>query len=580
MDALLSYYERELDFLHREAREFGRRYPRMAANLQLSSTGSDDPHIGRLLEAVALLTARVNMRLGDDYAGFAENLLDALYPQHAQPRPACATARYRRVPDLDTAAAGRLVSRAAPMRPLPFKPLFEPRVSDPDVLGVTFRGAESLVLSDGRTWSGANLAVVFDGPVPSCIRLFVTGDAGMASIVRDALYFGVADVVVPDGVGGLLGGGSVSLAVPAGIDVLTSPVSHAHPGYEHLRDLFTFPDVFGYFDICLPVSAPGATREVRLLLGRAEHTERDAVLGRIDHTHLLTRCAPVVNVYSTSVTFGPSDAHRSQYTMQGPHPDMAVISVAAVHLRTSQAAKEEVVPHYYHGRRPSDERTGCFWVSHPGGPALNDAASTGAVRLMLIDDERRPAMDVGILTVAAQCCDGDLPSRLMSGTPTGVLYGGPRGEPMADLVTSPTRYLPAAPRRDAAWHLISHLRLSHTSLLGPDASVLREFLALHAAATSESNHAIDGLIGVAHQSVTRWMPGAFPPTLARGTEITLSIDEKHFVGAGLHAWVHALDRFFASYAQMNTFVQLVVRSTRSGNEIHRCPLATGTGPLV
>lgn len=581
MDTLLSYYEREIDFLQKEAREFGRRYPRIAANLKLSDQGSEDPHIGRLMESMALLTARVNMRLGDDYAGFAENLLDALYPQHAQPRPACAVARFCRLPTPDgDALPGELASQAGAVRPVKFSVLFKPCASDPDVVAVRFHGMQTLRLRDGTTWSGASLSIKFDAPVPSRIRLFVNGEPGLASAVRDALCFDVADVLVADPSGMFAGGGAVSWVGPEEGDPIAPPASHAHPGYELLRDLFTFPDKFGFFDICLPGVAAEPVREVRLLLASRDPAARDAVFSRVDHTHLLTRCAPLANLYRTSVTFGPAGAHRSQYTVAGNGTGMAVVSVLGAHLRGGQGTKEEAVPHYYHGRRPNEDRTGCFWVCHPGGPTADDPAPEGSLRLMLVDDERRPAVASGTLSADALCCDSDLPARLICGTPSGALYGGARAQPVAELVTSPTRYESAPPRKDAAWHLLSHLRLSHSSLLGPDASVLREFLSLHASATSAARHVIDGVVGVAQRSVTQWMPGAFPPTLARGTEITLTVDETYFVGMGLHAWVHVLDRFFAGYAQINTFTQLVVRSSLSGKEIHRCPLATGTGPLI
>lgn len=577
MDTLLSYYEREIDFLQTEAREFGRRYPRVAANLKLSDQGSEDPHIARLLESVALLTARVNMRLGDDYAGFAENLLDALYPQHAQPRPAGAVARFRRsptdgkedVPDEVTSKVGTSVR---------FRTLFKPRVPDPDVVGARFHGMQTLRLRDGTTWSGVSLSLAFDEPVSSRVRVFVNGEPGLASTVRDALCFDVVDVLVADGSGTYAGGGSVSWVGPEESDEVEMSVSHTHPGYELLRDLFTFPDKFGFFDIQLPGSATAPVREVRLLFTPGDRGARDTALGRVEPTHLVTRCAPLLNLYRTSVTFGPAGAHRSQYVAAGN--GIAVVSVLVAHLRSSQGANEEVVPHYYHGRRPNDDRTGCFWVSHPGGPTEDDLGSEGSLRLMLVDDERRPATASGTLSAEALCCDRDAPSRLICGTPSGALYTGVRAEPAAELVTSPTRYVPAPRRKDAAWHLISHLRLSQSSLLGPDAAVLREFLALHAPATSDARHAIDGIVGVSQRGSTQWMPGAFPPTLARGTEIALTIDETFFVGVGLHAWVHVLDRFFAGYAQINTFTQLVIRSSSSGKEIHRCPLATGTGPLV
>ena len=94
MDSLLPYYEDELAALKLRGREFSDRYPRVAAGLRLSDEGSDDPHIERLIQSVAMLTARVALRLDDDYAGFAAKLLDAIYPHYKRPFPACAIAQF------------------------------------------------------------------------------------------------------------------------------------------------------------------------------------------------------------------------------------------------------------------------------------------------------------------------------------------------------------------------------------------------------------------------------------------------------------------------------------------------------
>ena len=67
MEDLLPYYERELGWLRRYGREFAERYPKIAGRLLLSADGSQDPHVERLIEAFALLSARTSKRIEDDY---------------------------------------------------------------------------------------------------------------------------------------------------------------------------------------------------------------------------------------------------------------------------------------------------------------------------------------------------------------------------------------------------------------------------------------------------------------------------------------------------------------------------------
>lgn len=67
MDDLLPHYERELAFLRTRAGDFARQYPKIAGRLQLSGDVGDDPHVERLIEAFAFLSARIHKRLDDDF---------------------------------------------------------------------------------------------------------------------------------------------------------------------------------------------------------------------------------------------------------------------------------------------------------------------------------------------------------------------------------------------------------------------------------------------------------------------------------------------------------------------------------
>ena len=64
-DDLLSYYRRELDYVRQAGREFARMHPQTAARLELGGMESPDPHVERLIESFALLTARVRNKIED-----------------------------------------------------------------------------------------------------------------------------------------------------------------------------------------------------------------------------------------------------------------------------------------------------------------------------------------------------------------------------------------------------------------------------------------------------------------------------------------------------------------------------------
>ena len=66
-DALLPYYDRELNAIRALAAEFAEANPKIAGRLRLSADAVDDPHVARLLEGIAFLAARVHHRLDDEF---------------------------------------------------------------------------------------------------------------------------------------------------------------------------------------------------------------------------------------------------------------------------------------------------------------------------------------------------------------------------------------------------------------------------------------------------------------------------------------------------------------------------------
>src|SRR5690606_25628554 len=92
-------------------RDFAGRYPKIASRLLLSADGSQDPHVERLVESFALLSARISKKSEDDYPEFTEALLGVLYPHYLRPFPSCSIASFDMGPALSKLAAPVRVPR-------------------------------------------------------------------------------------------------------------------------------------------------------------------------------------------------------------------------------------------------------------------------------------------------------------------------------------------------------------------------------------------------------------------------------------------------------------------------------------
>src|SRR6478672_3797999 len=83
----LDLYNRELQLLNEQAREFAAAYPGIAERLGGILEDRVDPLIGGLLEGAAFLAARVQLKLKHEFPEFTNNLLEQLVPHYLAPTP-------------------------------------------------------------------------------------------------------------------------------------------------------------------------------------------------------------------------------------------------------------------------------------------------------------------------------------------------------------------------------------------------------------------------------------------------------------------------------------------------------------
>src|SRR3954469_12645724 len=94
IDELLTYYNGELAFLRELGAEFAARYPKVAARLLLEADKCEDPHVERILEGVAFLTARIRRKIDDEFPEITDALLGILYPHFQRPLPSMSIVQF------------------------------------------------------------------------------------------------------------------------------------------------------------------------------------------------------------------------------------------------------------------------------------------------------------------------------------------------------------------------------------------------------------------------------------------------------------------------------------------------------
>ncbi|MCA1863095.1 type VI secretion system baseplate subunit TssF [Janthinobacterium sp. HSC-3S05] len=608
MEQLLPYYERELGLFRQYTREFSSRYPKAAGRLLIAGETCEDPHVERLIQSVALLTARVAKRLDDAYPQFTSSLLETLYPHYLRPFPSCSIVR---IAADEAPSGGQLaqpvhIARGTVLRSQPVQgvackftsaydvtlaPLaitrlhFSPLIDAPP--GLRLPAGASALLSMQFTSSSEQYHL--DQAGFASLRLFADGEPSVRAALLDALFLHGAGAYVALDEHGPWQAVDGALLAPAGYaedEALISISARSHPALRLLTEYFAFPEKFHFIDIAWSLLAallPKQCRQFTLhlpLKGVRSDSHEARLLSGVSPDNLLLGCTPVVNLFTKSgvpirlTHTEPDYALVADATHAFAYDIHNIESVTVVRKDQAGERLSTFLPLYASlqgSQVEQGQERGQYWLARRDEAVA--AISPGhEMRLSLIDPQFSPG-SAACATVSTQllCSNRDLPTQLHYGLPGGDLLAEdvPDGIP-ARFLRKPTpslRFL-----ADTHWRLIAHLSLNYSSLTQAGLAEFQKMLSLYDLPRSPTTQRlIHGIVTLEHGSTRAWMPTVPFPTLMPGIAIRLGIDEQAFVGCSIHIFAQVLQRYFALNSQLNCFSQLTLLSHRSGEELLRCP---------
>ncbi|MBD8531771.1 MULTISPECIES: type VI secretion system baseplate subunit TssF [unclassified Massilia] len=612
MDQLLPYYESELGYLRRNLREFAERYPKIAGRLLISGEVCEDPHTERMIESFALLNARIAKRLDDDYPEFTEALFDVLYPHYLRPFPSCSIAR------LDVSGANgqsaaatlprgtQLSTRPVRGGPCTFRTVYPVALAPLALAGAAFsdilRAPEAVRAPAGAT-AGISITLAagveqagFKGIDLPALRVFIDGEPSFCAALRDALFMRtLAAYAEADGNGRWVALPGMPIR-PAGFDeedALIDFPARSHAAYRLLTEYFCFPEKFNFFDIdlgALGKALPGAKSvTLHLALGGIRSDSNTArLLATLSTNNLLLGCTPVINLFRqrgepirlthTTASYPVLADARRAFAFE-------VQSIDSVNLVRQTPQGESVVqfrPFYSLQHAQTPEQNGHYWAMRRD-ETLAERSPGFETQIAIVDIDFDPAaVETDTLNLELTCSNRDLPALLSAGQAGGDLFmEGGSGARAIHFLRKPTRSWRFPSGRSAHWRLISHLSLNHLSISAGGVEAFREMLALYDLPRSPSSQRqIGGIHAIEQKATSAWLAGNPFNCLVRGVQVRLSIDEEAFIGSGIHAFTHIVERFLALYVHANSFTQLVIVSAKSGEELFTCLPKSGDLSLL
>jgi type VI secretion system protein ImpG len=354
-EELLRYYQEELLYLRRDGKTFAQSYPKIAARLELTGHESPDPHVERLIESFAFLTARIRSSLDDDFPEIGAELLDVMYPQYLLTTPSLSIARFDVDPKNTNLTSGTLVPRLTtlfahghgadhPKTRTGSEPICRWRTTAPvtlwpiEITAAEFEspGLYPVLYDRSDVARVLRLTVVshtepFDKLGLDRLRFHLHGDTSLTHTLYELLLDDSRGVMLiePSADGGVLHELKPDSLRAGGFgedeELLPYP-PQGHPAYRLLQEYFTFPEKFHFIDVeNLAGKVSGKEIHLLFLLSSAPPERMHLKLDRREpRTGLLAEtgtfvlgCTPIVNLFEKTSEPIRVDHRRLEYRLVG-----------------------------------------------------------------------------------------------------------------------------------------------------------------------------------------------------------------------------------------------------------------------
>ncbi len=606
-DELLPYYDRELAYLREMGAEFAAAHPKIAGRLRLGKDSVDDPHVARLIQSIAFLNARTRKKLDDDLPEMAQAILGVMSPHQLAPVPSMAIAQFDCMPDM---TAGYEVPRGTQLEtdlvhgqachfttcyPVTAWPI---RIDKAALLGAPFQAPKVREAAGAAAVLRLRMVVAADQcPIGDLriqrLRFHLRGQSRMVQQLYELLLSEVICVAVAtsgsDKSPVVLGPACLQPVGLARDEALLPHTGRSQRGAQLLTEYFVFPEKFHFVDLVgLPPMAPAQFKgafEIYIYTRRGGELEQV-----VSPQTFALGCTPVVNLYERRADPIELRSTKTEYHVipDARSPDNhEIYSIDAVAALSRDGARREYAP-FYGVRHPEgqDARESFWFADRRSAPAAIQERDLGTeMHISLVDLNAKALVpDEWILETRVTCLNRNRPAKLPFGGEEPHLRFSDGGGGIAAIrcLTPFTQTLRPARGHGALWRVVSQLSLNHLSISGGEngADALREILRINDLADTPVTRSIIGAI----RSVTS------RPTmirireqgvlgLCRGTEITVELDTEKLASSGAYQFAVVLNHFLASYAAVNSFIQLVTTGT-AGAGARRWTPRSGTRELV
>ncbi len=605
-DVLLSYYNRELNYIRKAGAEFSEKYPKIAGRLRLDKEVVEDPHVSRLIESFAFLTARIRHSLDDSFPELTEALMGVLYPDYHAPLPSMTILELSLMPHLQKKVT---VPRGKKFKVKGYDEsyCYYKACTAADVLPVSVEKikfyplpakAPSLPVSIQKTKSVQSILKIKLKPTDESglfnfdedkLRFYINAPTNIAFNLHQVLLNNVVGVAIArdafDEDPFFYDSGVVAACGFSADESILDFDGRASSAHRLLAEYFLLPQKFLFVELDRLSGAWSRYKEGFEIYIYCDTTNTDLVRG-VDAKTFMLGCVPIVNMFESACEPLQASELGSEVMLRVSSQDVKLADIYQIKevYATNHKGERKVIPPFYGGFSVKGPDQIYWSYRRENSQWQKGKVSHGTdVYLNFVDFNFKtiaPQSD-WIINVDVVCTNRDQPNNLPFGpNQPGVSFGsGGAGLRISCLVPPTPTVLPKL-SDSTRWQLVSQLSLQHFSdSNGLDK--LKETLTLYNFNDSkEARSLIDGIVSLETELVTARILDSGRSAMCQGTHFIITCDENFYAGNGLYLFGSILDEFFSQFSVINTFTQLSIKTTRYSRIEFSWPPRVGCQPLV
>jgi len=599
-DRFITYYTNEMTYLRHAGHAFSQTHPKIARRLELSDKESPDPHTERLLESFAFLTARLAQEIDNRFPESAGALLQVLYPHLVNPIPSMSVAHFETDPTKGKITTSHTIDKGAslfcyasddvvcrfrttyPVTLLPIELSHIDFVQRPYVAHTPHAWYLKLTLN---TFAGTAMA---DSDLDQ-LTFHISANRQLAYSIYECLFSQKQIKLfakVPDTEQLIELPKDSLVPIGFGADEMMLPTPpHGTNAFLLLQEFFHLPEKFMFFRIQnlakikeqLALTSDGL--ELYISLG-----DIGSLLDhKITKDNFLLGCTPIVNLFKKTTDPLRLDRRKIKYRLipdQRRDNTLEIYSIESVMSSVESSNQVQTFAPYFSLQHHNDSNQ-IFWHTRRIASEIRGVPGSD-IMISFVDLAFNPALPPRNIVYANTLCTNRY---LAEQIPSQAEFQLEEAAPSSRIrcLNKPTAQSYAPIDGDSLWRMISMLSTNHLTLMGSTSSLdtLKERLFLHVGAQQKDRLMdINSIEKISQTAIVRRIGNEAWRGFVKGVEVTIQVDSRPHTGSSSFLLACVLRQYFSITVSMNSFVELVLKSTEREGEWMRWPALHGTKTLL